>query len=498
MRWMDARIPWGLFLLASFPCAPALAQNEEDALRISGIRPLGTARSAGMANAFGALGADPASISINPAGFGLYRTSELSITPAMEVNDAANDFYGTRAADTESRFNLGNVALVLNNPSDRDSDWRSGTFGVVYDRQATHNWRRLVEGRDVPSTILQGFVYEAEGTQDSDLFTFFPFTAGLAWDTYAIDPLDSAGTSYVSLIPFGSPTDQIHTIESRGRSNTTSFFYSGNYLDALYVGVSVGIAGHRFQRTTTHTETTRDGSLDLAEVRYREDLTITGSGFDVKLGIIGRITERFRMGLAWHSPQWMQLNDGYNTSMRTRFRTPDANGAFEYFASSPDGLFSYRVNTPWRGILSAAYVAGAHALFSVDYEYTDFRRMRMRASSRILDDYDFAFENSVIERVFRPAHALRVGTEWRLGHWYYRLGWSISADPYVDADARQGQALKVYAGGLGYRGDHLGIDLGLNYAQRGVEHFIYDPWTVDPASETRRGYHALLTVSLRP
>ncbi|MBP6699281.1 MAG: aromatic hydrocarbon degradation protein, partial [Flavobacteriales bacterium] len=54
-----------------------LAQNEEDALRISTGQPGGTARSNGMANAFGALGADPVSISINPAGLALYRTSGL-------------------------------------------------------------------------------------------------------------------------------------------------------------------------------------------------------------------------------------------------------------------------------------------------------------------------------------------------------------------------------------------------------------------------------------
>lgn len=52
----------------AFAAGTLLAQGEEDALRTSTLRPGGTARSNGMANAFGAVGADPGSFSINPAG----------------------------------------------------------------------------------------------------------------------------------------------------------------------------------------------------------------------------------------------------------------------------------------------------------------------------------------------------------------------------------------------------------------------------------------------
>ncbi len=499
MNMYDVHIRVGTLLLLLGGCVMgAVAQNEQDALRISDLRPAGTGRTSGMANAFGALGADPACIGINPAGFGLYRTSELSLTPSMEVNDATNSYYGTKASDTQSRFHFSSLALVLNNPSERGGDWRSGTFGVVYDRQVTHHWRRTINGDRVPSTILQGFVFEADGIQDSDLFDTFPFTAGLAWETYGIDPVDSIGTSYMSAIPFGADTRQTHTIASRGASSNTSFFYSGNYLDKLYLGISIGISGHRFNRITTHTETTLDEGIDIKEVRYQEDLTTTGNGLDVKLGVIGRITERLRMGLAWHSPQWMQFNDGYTTSMRTEFRTPDAFGIYSYSANSPDGLFSYRVNTPMRAVLSAAYVAGSNGIISVDYEYTDYGRMRFRPSNRIVSDYDFQNENQRIGEVFRPVHALRVGTEWRMGSWYYRLGWCFAPDAYVKTDDRHGQALKVYAAGIGYRTDHVGVDLGLNYAQRTLNHFLYDPATVEPAMEERRNYRAMLTVSLRP
>ena len=43
----------------------------------------GTARAMAMAGAFTSLGADLSSMSINPAGLGMYRHSDISITPMM-------------------------------------------------------------------------------------------------------------------------------------------------------------------------------------------------------------------------------------------------------------------------------------------------------------------------------------------------------------------------------------------------------------------------------
>ena len=117
--------------LALVLATASMAQNEEDALRISSLLPGGTARSNGMANAFGAIGADPGSIGINPAGFGLYRNSELTLTPSLEVNDASSRFYGQNTSDSKARFYFNDLSLILHNPAVKDNEWRSGTFGVV-------------------------------------------------------------------------------------------------------------------------------------------------------------------------------------------------------------------------------------------------------------------------------------------------------------------------------------------------------------------------------
>ncbi|MCC8034918.1 MAG: transporter, partial [Rikenellaceae bacterium] len=50
----------------------------------------GTARSVAMGSAFTSLGADLVSMHINPAGLGMYQTSEIGITPMITWNKIDN------------------------------------------------------------------------------------------------------------------------------------------------------------------------------------------------------------------------------------------------------------------------------------------------------------------------------------------------------------------------------------------------------------------------
>ena len=70
------------------------AQNEEDVLRFSQLSHLGTVRTMGLCGAYGALGADLASASINPAGIGMYRRSDASISLGINMRSTDSEFGG--------------------------------------------------------------------------------------------------------------------------------------------------------------------------------------------------------------------------------------------------------------------------------------------------------------------------------------------------------------------------------------------------------------------
>jgi hypothetical protein len=64
----------------SFWTSCLFGQNETDIFRYSFTESLGSARTMGMGGAFGALGADLACLTGNPAGIGLYRRGDASLT----------------------------------------------------------------------------------------------------------------------------------------------------------------------------------------------------------------------------------------------------------------------------------------------------------------------------------------------------------------------------------------------------------------------------------
>lgn len=485
-------------LLLACAALSASAQNEVDAIRFSSYLPGGTARSWALGSAIGAVGADPGSASTNPAGLGLYNTSEFSFTPQFEVNNANSTYYGTAASDVDNRFSFNNLSLVLSSPYAHGGNWRSGTFGVSFDRQASYHWEEQANGFGVPSTILQKFVNEATGTAPGNLSTDFPFTSNLAYQTYGINPLDTVARTYSPAIPFGSGTNQSQHISSSGRLNTTSFFYAANYLDKVYIGATLGLVGLRYERHTTHTEEMPDPANDLKGLSYKENLLTTGSGVDLKVGILARAGSHLRLGLAFHSPKWLQMSDAYNYTMTTNFRTPDANGNTSYAQNSPDGSFNYRLRTPWGLLASAAYVVGQHGLVTVDYGYTDFRQARLNRSSSVVSDYDFSTENQAVQADFRGTHSLRAGTEWRSGPWYFRGGWGIWPDGYKDSDPRHGTSYMRFTAGVGFRTQHVSIDLTGAYGTRDTNYFQYDQSLVQATAERLTDTRGMVTVAFRP
>ena len=79
------------------------AQTPGDLLRLSQYDySLGTARSAAMGGAFVSLGADLASISINPAGLGMYRGSEVGISLSVLSTDVSSDYLNRKGNASKS------------------------------------------------------------------------------------------------------------------------------------------------------------------------------------------------------------------------------------------------------------------------------------------------------------------------------------------------------------------------------------------------------------
>ena len=89
LRYMSAVL--AIFLSAS---VAAQVQNPDAIPLFTRSSVAGTARTAGTGGAFSSVGADPGSMELNPAGLGLYRSSDIAITPGVRIAADQSNYDG--------------------------------------------------------------------------------------------------------------------------------------------------------------------------------------------------------------------------------------------------------------------------------------------------------------------------------------------------------------------------------------------------------------------
>ncbi|MDP4828307.1 MAG: hypothetical protein NWR73_11505 [Flavobacteriales bacterium] len=450
-------------------------QNETDALRYSLTEPFGTARASGMAGAFGALGGDFTSLAINPAGIAVYRRSEMALTFGISGFNTNTDYKNEQNSQSEFQFHVPQIGMV--GVSESTGNWKYVNYGIGYNKLQNFNQSYVISGKVNDISMTRLFADQAFGTNFDELYNSFPYGAGLAWETYLIDPVDTnTNNQFVAAIPYGDVQQRMDVRQS-GHMGETVFTVGGNYNDNLFVGATLGLPVVRFNRTTTYRESDIDASLPLDNFTWSENLSTSGSGVNIKLGAIYRVNNLLRLHGAWHSPSSISLTDTWTTAINSEFKDGSK------YSSSTDGVYQYRLKTPGRVFLGAAFIIGKAGLVSADYEMINYSNARLRQSNSFLDDYDFKAENNTIEALYRNANNVRIGTEWRVGEVFrVRGGYAFQQNPFAKGATNYTSNIMTYSGGVGYRGDHLFVDLGYQYRSSSAEQYLFDPANTSPAN----------------
>ena len=276
------------------------AQTEEDALRYSYLNFGGSARYNAVAGAFGALGADLSVLSVNPAGMARFKSSEWSITPQIGLQNSSTQFMETNSTNGHESFAIGNIGIVGVIKAGKESAtlWKSIQFGLSYNRLANFNERTSISGIS-DTSMSYVFAAQAGGINPDDIYESLPFTSGIAYDTYVIDPGDSSGSYYTTQMYQGEFNHQ-HTITRKGRIGETAIAMSGNFNNKIYIGGTIGLPTIRFSQEKNHTETALSDSIEIEYFTYNEYLTTRGNGVNAKLGIIVLPAKWLRIGAAYH------------------------------------------------------------------------------------------------------------------------------------------------------------------------------------------------------
>lgn len=310
------------------------AQSDQDALRYSLLDFGGTARSLGSGNAYGALGGNFSSLSMNPAGLGIYRSSEFVITPGLLSTSDASTYLGTSTGDSKYNFHLSNFGLVFAklNPGKEHAtdDWVGGAFAIGYNRLANFNNSVSYTGYNNTNSLMNTYVDYLNangGTNPSDAYDKDPFGAGLAWETYLINPTPWDSTEYYSVITDGR-VQQTKTIETKGAIDEMVLSFAGNYGNRLYIGLTIGIPNIHYKNISYYSEEdVQNVHPDFNSFTLGDITETSGLGINAKFGIIYRINDFLRIGGAVHSPTLYQLHDDYYSSMSSVL---DTTGSFSY------------------------------------------------------------------------------------------------------------------------------------------------------------------------
>ncbi len=468
---------------------PNLMQfKNTDMLRLSGQSAgFTTARVSAMGGAFASLGADLASISINPAGLGMYRSSQFGITPAVTVS---NDHSSAMALDNDrTRFGFNNIGIALNLYEGAGS-LVSFTFGFSYNKMADFNYRTGVALPAGGSSMLDIFNLQLNGLyrnwsglrqgwlgsdarpnpfSDGSSVFLDEWGAVLAYQTEAIDPVSDAesNTRYViNALEAGAGVVPSMQYNSRGSIGEYAIAGGINIGNWLYMGLTVGLQDI-YQKQDYYYD---EGYLNNGEgqpnpekyldyMLYDQHLKVSGTGVNFKFGIIVRPLPELRIGVAVHTPTFSSIDRRYYATMGTGFRNGDRIDRDTY------GLLnSWNYNTPTRLMFGASYTFGPWAVVSVDYERTWYNGMRLTDESHDVKQY----YKELVKNDFKATNTVRVGAEVKpLPELAVRAGYTWTSSPlkydlYNDTCAKERQSVSF---GLGYRFPMVSIDLAYTWAQ---------------------------------
>lgn len=453
-----------IFLFSMIVLTPlmTIAQDLADALRYSNISVSGTARAGAMGNAFGALGGDFTSASINPAGLGLYRSSEFTVTPVSMSTKIKADYYGTKREDSDYKFSLNNISYVSSIPmmGNNEAGITNINLGVGFNRVKDFNSYSIVQGFDVNGSYLDYFADRANRGIWSDYYE------ELAWKTDVLIYDEDNKEYYTDLQDAGYRQDQRKTISRNGSIDEYSFVAGFNFNHKFYLGLSWGVNDLYYtEKSTIIEEDSKNLVPYFNDLKFISNLTTFGIGHNFKFGAIYKPTNEVRLGISIHTPTWYRLTDDFQTSMQTYITYAD--GSERYDEKSPYNEYDYRLQTPLRATFSGALVIGKKGIISADYEMVNYASSKLRNGG---DGYDFYQENTDIQEAFKTTGNLRIGGELsasknlrlRGGFEYHGSAYEAMA---FDASQKNADAnLLVYSGGIGYFAGNFFADLTYRYS----------------------------------
>ncbi|MDY0098309.1 MAG: hypothetical protein RBR81_03845 [Bacteroidales bacterium] len=447
------------------------AQIVDDALRYSQIFYNGTARFNSMGGAFTALGGDISTLSQNPGGLGVFRSSEITFTPQLYHIKNSAGFYGI-SEDYLYNFNLGQAGIV-NNIISNNNESGLITLNVGYSFNKTNNFNSStrIQGTSNTSSMADYWADISLGTDYRDLTG----NAGLAYDAWIMDTITGSGARAYGTVfsNYGDNPPSVYgqnirrIVTDEGYSGEHAISVGGNWSNKFYFGATLGINRIRYTGHYEHLEAAGQPMLSGFEnFTYTDHYENTGTGFALKLGTIIKPVETVRLGLAFHSPTFYRINEYFYDNMSSNFE----NNEHYEFENEPL-RYNYALTTPFRALAGVAVQVKKIALLSADYEFVDYSAARFSETG---DNYDYSEKNLEIKNILKSAGNLRFGAEFRMDKLYLRGGYGYYGKVFKLGELNENLDHNSISFGAGFREKNLSIDFSYTNFSGNRDYILYN------------------------
>lgn len=476
------------------------AQYNQDALLFSRFGRGSSSRIKAIGDASTAIGGDLSSISGNPAGLGFFNSSEFSFTPEINGSNISSSYFGNNGTGNKTQFNLNNASIVFHSAQrvpkgvDPTKGLLSFNFGLSWNR--TNNFYDNVNysGLNPSSTIADWFTEQANlvGGSVDDLYNYPSPLGYWGYEHYLSDSVgqDQYGNIYKALTQLGS-AHQNYNRMSEGGQNEFNLAMGLNFSNQFYIGVSAGFTNLRYNSYSNFIEDgVMEGNNDRYTTNFRRDQHTTGSGFNLKLGMIYKPVQSVQLGASFSSPTWYSIEDrttlGLQTTYSTGTRIPEEPEDF------PE---NYNLRTPLKASGGLAVFIKQHGFVSADIEYVDYAGMKLSN----FENSDYASEdddNRTIKDLYKSTVNARIGAEGKIDdNWYLRAGYSYEGNP----EKGIGGSTNTISGGVGYRMSNFYVDATYANVSRKENVYPYELIYLDsPEAKLDRKYdNVYLTIGFR-
>ena len=380
--------------------ATASAQNAYDAEKLLGNDLNGTARFVGMGGAMGALGGDISVMSSNPAGIGIFRSNDVSVSFGFNNTSTKSNFSGVSMNEDKTRASFDQIGFVYSNKIGNNTSLRFVNFGFNYHK--SKNFNRLFSMGGALDNMSQSFQLAQEmeryGLTESEFNDILdaknPYTK--YWNQLPVLGVMGVRTGVVDW--FNDPEKNIHApwgwngfnnnffSKETGGISQYDFNVSFNIEDRVYLGATLGVYDVNYDRYTSYTENLNDDKgADNGGYTLDNYYRLEGTGMDLKLGVIVRPIESspFRLGFAVHTPTWYDLRESYNATLSSdilAYEKPYIQTLSDFLVTPEyDYLtYDYNLTTPWKFNVSAGTTFAGAVAVGAEYEYQDYSSSKLK------------------------------------------------------------------------------------------------------------------------